>query len=461
MKLVLVAFICYSMISCEDYLEVDAPDNKIVNETVFSDDVTAISSMKGIYNELFRASFSGGWENSVNVLAGLTADELQSLRTRDIDLLEFQQNEIATDNSRNLSLWSSAYNIIYMTNALLTGLETSGQLTEDVAGKLQGEAKFVRAFTYFYLVNLYGEVPLLLTTDYRANALAPRNPVNEVYEQIILDLEEAISLLSGEYAGGERTMINRFVATAMLARVNLYTENWEQAEMLSSQVIASKGMYEILEDPNQVFLANSKEAVWQLSPEGRGGSLSYTNEGLTFLFHPIIPSLTKVKLSNDLMSSFEQQDKRLLHWTGYYDGLNSYFAFKYKDRSSMNNITEYSMVLRFAEQYLIRAEARAMQENISGAIADLDQIRERAGLDLIAETSPEINQEDLMDLILEERRKELFTEWGHRWLDLKRTERVGEVLGANNPTWQETDVLFPIPEEERMKNPNLGQNPGY
>jgi len=119
------------------------------------------------------------------------------------------------------------------------------------------------------------------------------------------------------------------------------------------------------------------------------------------------------------------------------------------------------MVLRLAEQYLIRSEARAMQNNIAGAISDLDIIRQRAGLNLLADLNPTIEQAELLDEIFLQRRKELFAEWGHRWLDLKRSDRTSEALEDENPYWEDTDLLYPIPETERIKNPNLTQNEGY
>src|SRR5690606_8094764 len=132
-----------------------------------------------------------------------------------------------------------------------------------------------------------------------------------------------------------------------------------------------------------------------------------------------------------------------------------YYPYKYKDRNSINNITEYSMVIRLAELYLIRSEARAMQGNLSGAIEDIDKIRDRSGIKLIENIQPSIDSEALLDSIIKERKRELFSEWGHRWFDLKRTGRATKVLGINNSSWQEADALFPIPEDERMKNPNL------
>jgi hypothetical protein len=111
-----------SLTSCEDFLEVETPNHKIVSESVFNNDQTALSAMTGIYNELFLATFTGGGrETSVSILAGLSADELKTLRANDLNLIEFEENEIQPNNSRNLSIWTSAYNIIYMTNSLLEG----------------------------------------------------------------------------------------------------------------------------------------------------------------------------------------------------------------------------------------------------------------------------------------------------------------------------------------------------
>ncbi|WP_031444010.1 RagB/SusD family nutrient uptake outer membrane protein [Arenibacter algicola] len=459
-QFMVIIFFCH-FASCEEFVELESPDLKIVSEVVFNNDATAISAMKGVYNELVRASFSGGWQNSVTALASLSADECSGLSTTNLTYTEFEENEIMPSNTRNLEVWSSAYNIIYMTNSLLEGLENSKDLTEEIRLQLVGEAKFVRAFSYFYLVNLYGPVPLLLSTEYQINARASQNTEEEVYRLMVKDLQEAIGVLGDEYEEGERTYINRFAAMALMSRINLYQQNWAEAENWSSQVIAETARYEILENLDEVFLANSKEAIWQLSPVGNGDSSTQTNEGSIFIIHPTSPSASLLKLNDDLVGSFESQDKRLTHWINLHEGINAYYPYKYKDRNSTNNLTEYSMVFRLAEQYLIRAEARAMMDNLPGAIADLNTILNRANIATILETDPSLNKETLLQLIISERRNELFTEWGHRWLDLKRTGMASQVLSPRKPLWQEPDMLYPIPEQERLKNANLGQNPGY
>jgi hypothetical protein len=458
-SLILLTGFC--LVSCEEYLEVPAPNNKITSEVVFSSDETALSAMTGIYNQLYIANFSAGWQDSVTVLAGLSGDNIETIRTTDLSFREFQQNEILPNNDKNLNVWSSAYNIIYLTNSLLEGIANSQQITPTVREKLVGEAKFVRAFTYFYLVNLYGEVPLILKTDYKENSLASQSSKEEVNNQIILDLNASVQLLSAEYPDGERTYASQNAAKALLAREYLYQQNWGKAEALSSEIIEQTSSYRLLDDLNQVFLANSQEAIWQLSPVGRGNLATHTNEGSVFIIHPFFSSLSRLKLSENLISSFQSGDKRLTQWIAFQEKLSVYYPFKYKIRNSTEPVSEYSMVLRLAEQYLIRAEARARQGNLAGAIADVDIIRNRASLQLITETNQAITGEQLLEVILEERRKELFAEWGHRWLDLKRNGKATEVLSVKTPLWQETDVLYPIPAVDRMKNPNLDQNPGY
>ncbi|WP_316930081.1 RagB/SusD family nutrient uptake outer membrane protein [Gillisia sp. Hel_I_29] len=151
-----------------------------------------------------------------------------------------------------------------------------------------------------------------------------------------------------------------------------------------------------------------------------------------------------------------------MEWLGYSEPVDAYFPHKYKIRNSSDfPIVEYSMVFRLAEQYLIRAEAKFQQNDISAGLEDLNVLRDRAGIGSLSLDNINTEEEELIAIILEERRRELFAEWGHRWLDLKRTEMAEKVLGDNKPSWEQTNLLFPIPQEERLKNPNLSQNPGY
>jgi hypothetical protein len=321
---------------------------------------------------------------------------------------------------------------------------------------LMGEAVFMRAFLHFYLVNFFGDIPYITITDFRVNTDIIRMPKAEVYEGIISDLIEAKSLLTDDYSfsNGERTRPNQMVAKAMLARVYLYIKNWEYAEREATEVINNSSMYTIEDDLSKVFLPNSAETIWQLVPL----SPRNTSEGSIFI---LTATPTYVALTSNFLDSFESGDKRLNDWVGYYsDGINDYaFPFKYKVQSSTTT-EEYYMVLRLAEQYLIRSEARAQQGDIAGAQSDLNIIRNRSSLENTLAT----DQSSILLAIEQERRIEFFAEWGHRWLDLKRTGRADVVLDSIKTDWQPTDVLYPIPLEQILKDSNMDdtdQNPGY
>ena len=449
--------------ACEDFVEVEVPDHLITGSTVFANEETAQSAMTGIYNQLFNASFANGGNRSVTFLAALSADNFKPT-SNIVEILEFSQNAISPDNTWNLDLWAGSYHTIYEVNALLEGVAQAQDLPEGTKSSLTGQAKFIRAFTYFYLHQLYGDVPLLLETDYRANATAPRASSSEVEAQILSDLQEAIALLPEEYPDGDRTRPNKYTAMGLLARVYLFQENWEQAAYYSEQVISQASLYELLADPNEVFLANSREALWQISPIGWGSSFTHTREGNLFIKDAT--TNTPVALAEDFMEVWSApEDLRFINWiASFQDGEEVlYYPYKYKIayEASGGEITEYSMVLRLAEQYAIQAEAQAQLGNLTQAMNSIDHLRERAGVPLLAEATTTPDQEELLSLILQERRKEFFAEWGHRWLDLKRTGNTALLSNKPQADWEATDSRYPIPQQERLKNTYLSQNPGY
>lgn len=458
LSLIFVLFIC----SCEDYLDIDLPDDKIVSEAVFENEESAKAALQGIYNQLITAKFSNGGSNSITVLSGLSADNIMTIVNTET-LEQFELNEISIMSSNNHNIWASAYNIIYQTNSLLNGLENSHHLNNNKKEILASKAKFIRAFANFYLVNLYGDIPLVLSTDYRVNSVISRSDKNDVYEQIENDLTRAHHILVNTDNSNTSLEINAFTVKALYARFHLYHRDWAAAEEWSSDVIQSNH-YQLESDLNNVFLSSSTEAIWQLSPEGSGSGAAHTNEGNLFIIDDTPSTLTPVALTDDLLNIYTSDDDRSLNWINEYaeNQTSYYYPFKYKIKyDTSDNIQEYSMVMRLAEQYLIRAEARAQQSKLQGAIADLDMIKQRAGLPLLSATNPGISQQALLEEILLERRKELFAEWGHRWFDLKRLEKATEVLAPKKTSWEPTDILYPISEDELNNNPNLNQNPGY
>ncbi|MGJ8734685.1 MAG: RagB/SusD family nutrient uptake outer membrane protein [Cellulophaga sp.] len=210
---------------------------------------------------------------------------------------------------------------------------------------------------------------------------------------------------------------------------------------------------------NKVFLKESQETLWQFKS---GISIRNTLEGSVLIIQRV-PTTEGYALTDNLLSAFEPNDLRRANWVGSVTSTNGletlHFAYKYKEPliNTRQPILEYSIIFRLAEQYLIRAEARAYLDKIEDVQADLNVIRNRAGLGNT--TANTMN--GLLDAILQERRIELFTEYGQRWFDLKRTGKAANVLEPLKPNWQNTHILLPIPETELLANPNLTQNDGY
>ena len=202
----------------------------------------------------------------------------------------------------------------------------------------------------------------------------------------------------------------------------LYNGDWNNAEATATSIIQS-GSYSLVTDLASVFTNSSEEIIFQLAPSPAFYS---TAEGLAFVPGAAPASRPTYLLTNEQLSSFEAGDKRKQHWTSVknVNGIDYFYSYKYKIRSSPTPGNEYNVVLRLGEQYLISAEARAQQNKIAEGAADIDILRARAGLSSTTAST----KEELLNIILKERRAELFAEWGHRWFDLVRTGNANDAL---------------------------------
>lgn len=455
MQLIWLLWLSFSFIACEDFLEVDDPLGQIPHEEVFKDEATATAAVTSLYGKLRDEVFLTGSASGMGVSMGLYSDELDYYGYPGDTYETFYLHNVLAADPATRSIWERAYGLVYMCNAVLDGLEYSNALSGDDKRQLRGETLFVRGLVYFYLVNLFGDIPYTISTDYQVNSKIKKEPVAQVYEKIMMDLLEAKGLLGNGYPTGERVRANRGAVSSLLARVYLYNGQWMEAERESSGLINNTSLYLLETDLNKVFLKESSSAILQLKPQNNG---SNSQEASIYIFDSPPPPF--VALSNTISDAMEPNDLRKTQWIGEVsNGTQTwYYPFKYKERFNTGSSMEYSIVFRLAEQYLIRAEARANQNNIEGAQDDLNVIRNRAGLENTTATT----QEDLTIAILNERRFELFAEHGHRWFDMRRLGMAIQILGSIKPGWKSTDVLLPIPESEILLNPNLEpQNPGY
>ncbi|MFB2118739.1 RagB/SusD family nutrient uptake outer membrane protein [Parapedobacter sp. 2B3] len=440
--------------SCSQFVETGPPRNSLVPAQIFSSNELALSAVLGQYEQMSRTGYSSGGLRSITLALGLSADEFLAYGQENLQILH---HELTTDNNYISSLWSGMYKRIYNINAILEGLRNSDNISDNLKSQLTGELLFLRAFHYFYLGNIFGPVPLHLTTDYKLNTNATRTPLDSVYYQILVDLNAAESLLTDNYPSAERIRPNKSTVHALQARVYLFLEEWDNAQHYSNLVLGKVDVYQLL-PLDQVFLKNSLESIWQIQP------MVGQNTPSGSLFILTAPPLgTQVALRPEFISdTVESEDKRKVFWVDSVTngGSTFYYPFKYKVRAS-SIVTEYHSIFRLSEQYLIRAEARVHLNDRDGAIEDIDKIRSRAGLSTILDHNPDISDEELLVAIHKERHVELFSEWGHRWLDLKRTNRINDVLSSVKLNWSPDFILFPIPRSETERNPNIYPNQGY
>ncbi|MBC9931844.1 RagB/SusD family nutrient uptake outer membrane protein [Chitinophaga qingshengii] len=481
---------------CKKLIEIDPPINSVNTGVVLNDPEKITAALSGIYYTLMTNTGTPTFSNGhMTVYGGLLADELYPYSGAAVAVdYQFYTNKLLLQNELVQPIfWTCAYKAIYLTNALLENirLTTAPVITDSIKRQLTGECRFARAFCYAYLVNNFGDVPMPLSTAVMEEARQKRQPVEKVREQMVEDLKAAAELLPDNFnlTQGEKVRPNKYAAIALLARQYLYMGKWEDA-VAQATVIINSGKFSLTE-LEKTFGPGSAEAIWQMKHAVEGDGISPDMEEPRLLMPQaslslLDPASREMMLEPDmfreysymfiapyimtaqLVQAFEPGDKRLDKWTDSltapavapWNGISYRFAAKYpRFTANQEIIPPYYTVLRLGEQYLIRAEARAHAGDLAGAATDLNTIRSRAGLPATRAASGEA----LLDAVAQERRVELFVEWGHRWFDLKRTGKAADVLGKipEKQPWSNDKLLLFIPPSEIQNAPALSQNPGY
>lgn len=444
-----ICFIVY-MCSCSEILEPE-PQDLLTDDVVLNEAKDLPNALIGLY-----ASFRGIMSQVV-IAGDFTADNLIHNGTFS-QYRELGLKRITPVNSSAAAYYGGVYRAVYVANFILERLPDLPGVSS--ADRLEAEAisKFIRGLSYFYGLNTFGRIPLVTTTSFDENLDIPRADESEILALIQSDLEFALGKITDEPANAGFASDN--AVRAILARFHLYQQNWTLAESFATSVIES-GDYELETSYSEIVLNDLTdesifEVVYQVSDDPGTNSTS----GLNNLFvgrREIIPSNDVVQAlfnpaSGDRFSSIDFDPEELV------GNDNGWTVLKYGTPDEGNNDI---VVVRLAEMYLIRAEARARAGNVSGAGSaqdDINVLRARANAPLLGT----VTQNQMLQIVEEERRYELAFE-GHRWYDLVRTGRISTVMSAFSPNWEDTYNLWPIPQREIQNNPSLGddQNPGY
>ncbi|HJT74937.1 MAG TPA: RagB/SusD family nutrient uptake outer membrane protein, partial [Chitinophaga sp.] len=193
----------------------DVPLDKAAGRQVFENADSAVAAITGIYEGF--ASTTNFFYGGASVYAGIYTDELVYIG-RSVPLVEFSNSTLTSSNTTLETIfWKNSYYFIYRVNSCIEGLAASQAIGAPLRDQLMGEAKFLRALLYFYLIHYFDEVPLLTTTDQSINERMARTPIAMVKEAILADLLAARQLLSPAYPTSERARVNKWCVAALLA----------------------------------------------------------------------------------------------------------------------------------------------------------------------------------------------------------------------------------------------------
>jgi hypothetical protein len=379
---------------------------------------------------------------------------------------QFESYTIEATNGIVTDYYRSMYNIIFRANTVLENLDVA---SEKNVAKFDGEAKFVRAYAYFNLVRLFGDVPLIdkVIAPNETDVQFTRVSTATIYDLIVSDLTAAANALDDTY----KTRASKSAAQAMLAKVHLTLGNYSEAKTLCESVIGAGFSLEpefkdvfYSEENNEIIFAigyvgdDSKDSQnfsteW-LNAVGRTAGVNYvTDEAKAFLDEKG-GNRTAYSYRQDAIQAEQHQVVKYLPNGDASLGIDP----TSNDPTLAGNDW---IVIRYADVLLMHVEAALAgsdSTNDPGAVASFQAVRDRAGL-----TDPvtNISKQDLLD----ERRAELAFE-NHRFFDLVRLGVANEVLsefaGNNGYSFTGTDLLLPIPQREiGLSNGKLSQNPGY
>ena len=437
------------------------PQTEIDTQAFFVDAPAAEAAMVNVYNDML-----GSFNANYLVAADWPADICFPSRYFVPFFTDFTQLASRSFNAFNGavgSIWGDSYRTVRNANFVLENVPRvpDGAFRPGRKAEILAEAHCLRALTYFYLVRLFGDVPLVLATPTDVSISAnqvPRTPSAQVYQQILADLAIAERDLPASYATFAETKgrVTKWFAKALLARVHLTLKNHQLAADKAQEVIGS-GQFVLVDDYALLYRnpGNSTESIFELQYTARQSNAlsAFIYQAIGAGFHDRVdasgdPIVSNTQPVNAFVNSFVLTDKRrnptFIAEFGTNYGIRKYEAFRTGD----DNI----IIARLAEMVLTRAEALNELGQTPEALVLCNRIRSRAGIAALVLSG----QNDVREAIWEERKKELCYE-GHRWFDLLRTGKIAEKTTFTNPDrWR-----MPIPQNEMNVNPQLTQNPGY
>lgn len=481
-----LSVICLFFTGCEKEL-VEHPTDFISPDQFFSNEEESIQAVNGVYRLIPGLFGSGGFWNVTMVGADVILQDKS-----DRNLSQIYRYNPTSDGGAG-SIWNSTYSTIMSANMVLENL-TEASINEELKSRLIGEVKFIRAMQYYFLANTFGGVPLW-TDELNIEKISTlsRSSIEEVRDQIKKDLKDAATeeVLPNRFTGSDTGRANRAAALTLLAMEYLIEEDWEGAKKAALKV-SEMPEYQLNDDYGENFLTrNSPESIFEIQylRNAQTDQNFVENNYYTFFMPPVtapgefagvdfgssqLQSYANFYPTKKFVSLFEEGDHRKDYILAYgYDGqkfefLNEngtpYFGLKFWDFEANNYHSGKNLpFLRLADIYMILAEAENELGNTGEALLWLNQIRSRANLEDLnglsqQEVREEIMDENAIEFVGEFKRKWDLIRWG-KLMNAVKSISDDNPEGAGNI--DEHYLLYPINENEIIKNDNLEQNPGY
>lgn len=472
---------------CNDLLEKPSPATSVPGEEVLTSEEGVDGLRASLYSKL-RASFNYTTEYFIgpSAIADETRNKPGSSRMQGLNSITGNDG-----GTGGLSSYGTTYDIILDSNLMIDGVE-DGVVEQSTLDQYRGEAYALRAFAMHHLTSALGYEPgmspdsgpgagwdlgIVLVTeptqDISDVGPAPRSPVSEVYNQILGDLDQAKSLLSGQT---DNTRITEAFVDGLKARVNLYAGNWSEANAAAQDAInnSPQTLASDSADVADMFdetAADHPEAFFKLvvDPNTEPIAGSNVNSGLASY-----TSTTWVaQLPTNFVIDLYNEDDNRLGW--YAPCFNDRAGTKPADCDAVNDegweIQKWGgekgqqaddiPYMRVAEMYLIQAEAQTRTGGFAQGLNPLNTLREARGLDPLVAGVDISSDDEMIDEILDERVRELVVE-GHRFWDLKRLGRhIPNPDGSTKIRYDSYRILDNIGAGNISANPDLEENPGY
>ncbi len=442
--------------ACEDLLDQE-PVSEITQSNAFESAEDAEAAIIGAYNRL-QGALGGG--SGFVVWGDLRADALIGSPSAPVGVEEATMNALTSTNP--YADWSPFYGVINAANTVLENVLTLDDISTDVQNRIRGEAYFLRAYSYFYLVRIWGNVPLVETAYSSAD---------QEFALIESDLAEAAQVLPPQYTDNAQTRGRATLGATQALQAHVFT--WiarregggdaylQQADAAATAVINSP-VYALADNYADIFGAeNTAESIFEL--QYNLGTQETNDLSIFFLKEPYnvqLRSLIEFDPKFIALAETRPEDTRIpviKQEPAEGDLIQDPFVVKYagkgQDAQGFSTSDDNIPLLRLGGILLLQAEIKNQQGDTEAAVALVNQIRERAGLSAVTAASPQ----EATDLILEERYVELFAE-GHRWFDLIRN---GVAVSQLEDVTSEDQLLWPLNIDELTQNPNLVQNSFY